>query len=117
MRRTNALACASSLTSVSMASAVPPAERMRSASASMRSVRRAASETAAPASAQASAVASPMPEDAPVTATTRPERSMSIHPPYDRKIGVRHLSCTRSARKVSDPFLALVRLPEPPCGY
>ena len=115
MRRTNALACASSLTSVSMASAVPPAERMRSASASMRSVRRAASETAAPASAQASAVASPMPEDAPVTATTRPERSMSIHPPYDRKIVGTFLA--RAAQKVSDPFLALVRLPEPPCGY
>src|SRR5829696_9220500 len=78
VRRTNALACASSETSEVMASAVPPASWIRSASASMRSARRAASETAAPASAHASAVASPMPEDAPVTATTRSERSKSM---------------------------------------
>ena len=45
---------------------------------SMRSLRRAASATAAPASAQASAVASPIPDEAPVTATTRPQRSMSM---------------------------------------
>ena len=75
------------------ASAVPPPERIRSASASMRSVRRAASETAAPASAQASAVASPMPEDAPVTATTRPERpvfiGLTLGPGYARGTAAR----------------------------
>src|SRR4051812_20971488 len=113
VRRTNALACASSETSVVMASAVPPASRIRSASASMRSARRAASETAAPASAQASAVASPMPEDAPVTATTRPERSMSIRLPYDRKIGVRHPS---GARKMPHPDRAWCGCPYPSAG-
>ena len=41
----------------------------------MRSERRAPSATAAPACAHASAVASPIPEDAPVIATTLPERS------------------------------------------
>src|ERR1019366_8100339 len=56
----------------------PPPSVIRWARASIRSARRAASETAAPAWAQASAVASPMPEDAPVTATTLEERSMVI---------------------------------------
>src|SRR4051794_3025366 len=74
-RWTNAAAWSSCETSVAIATARPPSPLMRSASASMRSVRRAASATAAPASAQASAVASPMPDDAPVIATTCPLRS------------------------------------------
>ena len=52
----------------------------------MRSVRRAASETAAPAFAQASAVASPIPEEAPVIATTRPLRSRVHAPSLSRRL-------------------------------
>src|SRR2546429_9765668 len=55
---------------------------MRWARASMRSARRAASETLAPARAHATAVASPMPEEAPVTATTCRERAAGIRPAY-----------------------------------
>src|SRR5437763_15279618 len=55
---------------------------MRWARASMRSARRAASETLAPARAHATAVASPMPEEAPVTATTCRERSAVIRRAY-----------------------------------
>ena len=58
-----------------------PAVAVRSAwrAASMRSERRAASDTAAPARASVSAVASPMPDEAPVIAATRPERSGLVH--------------------------------------
>ena len=75
VRVTNAFACASSVTSVSIASARPPSPSMRLASSSIRSLRRAASDTAAPARASVTAVASPMPDEAPVIAATRPERS------------------------------------------
>src|SRR5688572_17808393 len=129
VRRTNALACASSLTSVSIARALPPSPRMRSASASMRPVRRAASETAAPAAAQASAVASPIPDDAPVTATTRPERSMSMAITLRTQErcqarclrcrctkGVRSISSAADARKVPGTFLAWYGCPYPSVG-
>ena len=72
---TKARAWASSVTSTSSGTAVPPSSSMRSASASMRSLRRAPSATVAPARASVSAVASPIPEDAPVIATALPESS------------------------------------------
>jgi len=67
---TNARAWDSSVTSVSIASALPPSPVIFPASASIRSARRAASATEAPSAASASAVASPIPDEAPVIATT-----------------------------------------------
>ena len=66
---TNARACASSVMSTSCTEAGP--SRL-SASCSSRSLRRAASATVAPAAESAVAVAAPIPDEAPVTAATRP---------------------------------------------
>ena len=70
----NERACCSSLTSTSWIDASPSS---CSASASSRSRRRAASATVAPARERAVAVAAPMPDEAPVTAATRPARGWS----------------------------------------
>lgn len=67
----------SSVASVVTASAAPPAARMRSATASISSVRRAATTTDAPASVKATAMPSPMPRPAPVTTATWPVISNS----------------------------------------
>ena len=80
VRVTKAFACSSSVTSVSIASALPPSPSIRSARSSRRSLRRAASETAAPSAARASAVASPIPEEAPVIAATLPSSGPTARP-------------------------------------
>src|SRR5919201_3192681 len=66
---------ARSLTSVGTARARPPCRTISSASAWIRSARRAASTTAAPWRASSRAVAAPIPLDAPVTTATLPRIS------------------------------------------
>src|SRR5262245_39496462 len=58
--------------SVATARASPPAARIESATASMRSRRRAPRTTRAPAAPRARATAAPIPEEGPVTTPTRP---------------------------------------------
>src|SRR5215207_3125038 len=70
-------ACSSSDTSTSLTSA---GLSKLSASASSRSVRRAPSATPAPAADRARAVAAPIPDEAPVTAATRPSRGPGMRP-------------------------------------
>jgi hypothetical protein len=100
VRVMNAFAWASSVTSVSIASARPPSPVIRSASASMRSERRAASDTAAPACASVIAVASPIPDEAPVMAATRPDRSglcIASPPQMAASVSRRPVSMSRGA--------------------
>ena len=66
-----------SVTSASIAVALPPWPSISSLSALSRSTRRATSATAAPLSASALANCLPSPLEAPVTSATRPERSKS----------------------------------------
>src|SRR5262245_21127595 len=76
-------ACCSPVTSASSTRAVPPSARMVAARESRRSLRRAATATAAPCPARASAVASPIPLDAPVTRATVPSSRCAIRFPQD----------------------------------
>src|ERR1700761_1083233 len=85
VRSTKASAAARSVTSTSIASALPPASSISSTNFSRRSSRRAATATAAPSAASRFAAAPPIPLEAPVTRATVPERTASVAIPgaYD----------------------------------
>src|SRR6187402_155926 len=74
---TRARTSTSRVTSIWTIAACPPPARICAAVASRSDTRRAPSTTAAPSRARCFAHASPMPEEAPVIATTRPDKDMT----------------------------------------